>query len=424
MAPTLPDAPVSTSLDLFEALRTRRSVRRFKKDRVAAADVEAILDAALCAPTACNAQLWRFVVLDADALRRQLTGCATPVLDLDPPLSIAVLYDRRFTREHAAYAQSAAAATQNMLLAATARGLAGLWMCHYGDEAVIRRRLGIPPEYEITAFVLLGHPDESHPAPARRPFHEVVSHGRFGWSGEEAFFPKSWRPRDWTHRQLREWVNYGARAKSPLRTARPSRDVQALLRDVPPAAGRTLYFGADVDGGLHELARTGRVGGPLRAVVLAPEVAVVVRESAAAADLPREVEYEVYDGEALQAPDGSFDTVLCLHQLERLPDPGRLAGELRRVLRPGGRLVLLAANLLSPYYLGWSAWRRLRAPNGPLRGPFEPLAPWRLRALLRGLAVRDRRGVMLGQGALGAFTTAGPARVLCRSWLWILEKPA
>lgn len=67
------------------------------------------------------------------------------------------------------------------------------------------------------------------------------------------------------------------------------------------------------------------------------------RDVAAARALNRDldnVEYRVEDGQALSYPDEWFDTVVCLEVIEHVADPQALLGEIRRVLRPGGRLVL------------------------------------------------------------------------------------
>jgi ubiquinone/menaquinone biosynthesis C-methylase UbiE len=57
--------------------------------------------------------------------------------------------------------------------------------------------------------------------------------------------------------------------------------------------------------------------------------------------LGRRVDLRVGDAQALDLPDASFDTVVCTLALCTIPDPRRAVAEARRVLRPGGRLLLL-----------------------------------------------------------------------------------
>jgi ubiquinone/menaquinone biosynthesis C-methylase UbiE len=77
----------------------------------------------------------------------------------------------------------------------------------------------------------------------------------------------------------------------------------------------------------------------LTGIDLSPEMLAIGRRRAE--QLGRPVDLRVGDAQALQFPDESFDTVLCTLGLCTIPDPRRAVAEARRVLRPGGRLLLL-----------------------------------------------------------------------------------
>lgn len=62
---------------------------------------------------------------------------------------------------------------------------------------------------------------------------------------------------------------------------------------------------------------------------------------ARAAEIGRDADLRVGDAQALELPDASFDTVVCTLALCSIPDARAAVGEMRRVLRPGGRLLLL-----------------------------------------------------------------------------------
>src|SRR5512132_3840788 len=80
-------------------------------------------------------------------------------------------------------------------------------------------------------------------------------------------------------------------------------------------------------------------------VELSPEMAALGRERAE--DLGRAIDLRVGDAEALDFPDESFDTVVCTYGLCTIPDDAAAVREAKRVLRPGGR-ILLAEHVRSP----------------------------------------------------------------------------
>jgi ubiquinone/menaquinone biosynthesis C-methylase UbiE len=83
----------------------------------------------------------------------------------------------------------------------------------------------------------------------------------------------------------------------------------------------------------------------LTAVELSPEMAELGR--ARAAELGRELDMRIGDAQHLDLPDETFDTVVCTFGLCTIPDDAAAVREARRVLRPGGRL-LLAEHVRSP----------------------------------------------------------------------------
>jgi ubiquinone/menaquinone biosynthesis C-methylase UbiE len=74
-------------------------------------------------------------------------------------------------------------------------------------------------------------------------------------------------------------------------------------------------------------------------IELSPAMLAIARRRAA--DLGRDVDLHIGDAQALPFPDGTFDTVVCALSLCTIPDPAAAIGQMRRVLVPGGRLLLL-----------------------------------------------------------------------------------
>jgi len=194
---------------ILKALRARRSIRVFKPEPVPREFITEVLDAARWAPSAHNAQPWRFVVITNDAVKRELAMKMAEAWRHDlssdgvPEQRIKELTEasvRRFTSapvlvlvcltmkdmhsypdesrrraEHVMAVQSVAAAIQNMLLAAHALGLGACWFCApLFCPDVVKNVLRLPSDLEPQALITLGFPAEEPKPPPRKPLSEVV----------------------------------------------------------------------------------------------------------------------------------------------------------------------------------------------------------------------------------------------------------
>lgn len=169
-------------MEFSEVIARRRSVRHFNsKLDVAEEDIRALLDVAIVAPTAGNVQPWRFTVVRSIEARerlaeaiRQRWATAAPVIivvSVDPRPAAARFGDRG---ESLYCIQDAAAATQNILLAAVDRGLASCWIGAFDADAV-REAVGITAPIEPVAILPVGYSAESAGRPARRPLAEIAT---------------------------------------------------------------------------------------------------------------------------------------------------------------------------------------------------------------------------------------------------------
>ncbi len=125
---------------------------------------------------------------------------------------------------------------------------------------------------------------------------------------------------------------------------RYDRDIRFLER-VQFAGGRE-WIGARVEGHVLEVAvGTGRNFDcypptvSITGVELSPAMLAIAKQHAV--DLGLDVDLCQADAQALPLDDGSFDTVVCTLSLCSIPDPAAAIAEMKRVLRPGGRLLLL-----------------------------------------------------------------------------------
>jgi len=174
-----------TSMDLFEVISTRRSVRRFRDESVPAAIIERIIECANYAPSACNLQGWRFIVIDKKELQKEIVDRGGSDVITSAPVGILACYDNRTDNvEYNDWLQSGAAAIQNMLLCAHALGLGGCWICHLPRHKTLRALLDIPPHYTPVAYVAIGYPaDITEPVRRYRSVKELYDRNRFPPNG-------------------------------------------------------------------------------------------------------------------------------------------------------------------------------------------------------------------------------------------------
>ena len=169
-------------MEFAEVMAARRSVRHFNpRLEVTKADVIALLEAAVSAPSAGNVQPWRFFVVRSEAARQRLAAAVHQGWATKAPVVIVVCADTRpcqarfGDRGSSLYAiQDTAAAVENLLLAAVDRGLASCWIGAF-DEAAVAGAIGVAAPVTPVAILPIGHRAESAGRPARRPLDEVTT---------------------------------------------------------------------------------------------------------------------------------------------------------------------------------------------------------------------------------------------------------
>ncbi len=183
-----------TATDLHKFLRTRRSIRRFKTDPVPDSVIQNILTTATYAPSAHNRQPWRFVVITTQSVKENLAEVMAVDFERDlardglspekiqaqikrskeritsAPVAILLCLDMSEMdsypdekRNHAEYimaVQSVAAAGLQLLLAAHAEGLGGVWACwSLFAQETIQKVLNLSETWEPQAMMFVGYPN-------------------------------------------------------------------------------------------------------------------------------------------------------------------------------------------------------------------------------------------------------------------------
>lgn len=158
-------------MDTLDALLTRRSVRRFTPQPVAQDQLDTILRAAMHAPSACNQQPWHFITVTA---RERLDAIASvhPYAQMltQAPLAVIVCADLTLETCPGNWVIDCSAAMQNLLLAAHALGLGGVWVgIHPVEQRVsdIRQVMNLPSFVMPLSLAAMGHPAEPLPVADR-----------------------------------------------------------------------------------------------------------------------------------------------------------------------------------------------------------------------------------------------------------------
>lgn len=152
---------------MLTTINTRRSVRSWSGRDVDKKDVSEILEAAMNAPSAGNEQAWQFIVLTGKALADYLAINGNS--PKGSPVGILVCGDKKAQKYEGFYLYDCCAATQNILLAAHAKGLGAVWTTVFpGNAPRVKQLLGLPEHIIPVSFVPIGYPDaEQQPAVTR-----------------------------------------------------------------------------------------------------------------------------------------------------------------------------------------------------------------------------------------------------------------
>jgi nitroreductase len=163
-------------VDALEALKNRRSVRKYKADPIPRKTLEEIVDCGRLAATARNVQPWEFVVVTEAGMRKKIAAISEHGKFIaDAPVCIVVL-----CQETKYFLEDGSAAVQNLMVAAQALGLGSCWVAGdkkpYADD--IRKLVGAPDNCKLVALVSVGLPTDT-PKPAKRALTEVLHWEKF-----------------------------------------------------------------------------------------------------------------------------------------------------------------------------------------------------------------------------------------------------
>lgn len=145
-------------MEFKECLFNRKSIRKFTDEEIDDKTIEKIITAGIYAPSACNFEAWKFIVLKKDSKNKEALG---NYIALKAPYGILVVYRNDLYvsgRVYKDYYQSAAAAIENMLLYITSINLGAVWICGLTKASKIKKVFNIPKNFDVIAYIAFGHP--------------------------------------------------------------------------------------------------------------------------------------------------------------------------------------------------------------------------------------------------------------------------
>ncbi|MDH5795852.1 MAG: nitroreductase family protein [Candidatus Bathyarchaeota archaeon] len=158
-------------MDAVEAILSRRSIRKYTSKPVPDELIEELLRAAMSAPSAGNEQPWHFVVIRDRRILNEIPKFHdySQMLN-EASVAVLVCADLKEQRHEGFWIQDCSAATQNILVAAHARGLGAVWLGVYPVQKRIdglRKLLGIPDHVMPLSLISIGYPAEQKPTADR-----------------------------------------------------------------------------------------------------------------------------------------------------------------------------------------------------------------------------------------------------------------
>jgi len=165
------------NVEFREVIRKRRSVRAYRPDPVDPSLVQALLEAADMAPTACNRQPFRIYVIPTRGREEELRRLYGRPWFTEAPLVMGIVafpgeaWVRRDGRNYAVV--DATIAFDHLILAATDLGLGTCWVAAF-DPAVAQELLHLPEDAEPVAFTPIGYPAEEPPQRPRKGVQGLV----------------------------------------------------------------------------------------------------------------------------------------------------------------------------------------------------------------------------------------------------------
>ncbi len=178
--------------ELLDLINTRQSDRAYLSNPIEKEKIDRIIEAGRMAPSACNSQPWKFIIVDETELKNKIADCtSSKILGLNhftkqAPVHIVIVEERaKFTANAGGLIKSKhfplidiGIAAEHICLQAAAEGL-GSCMLGWFDEPKVKKLLDIPKSKRVPLIITLGYPASKTREKRRKETEAIVSYNKY-----------------------------------------------------------------------------------------------------------------------------------------------------------------------------------------------------------------------------------------------------
>jgi nitroreductase len=173
-------------MEFYEVIKTRRSIRNYKKDQVPEDALDRIIEAFRISPSGSNRQPWKFIFIKSPELKSKVAEeCMNQKWIGEAPLVVVACgpdigHNRGGWMGDKSGMMDVTIAFTHLMLAARAEGLGTCWIGAFSNES-IKKILSIPEDHNVVAVSPLGYPEKSEfkETKRRKKSPEILSWNKF-----------------------------------------------------------------------------------------------------------------------------------------------------------------------------------------------------------------------------------------------------
>ena len=157
-------------MDVFEAIKERRSIRSYKDKPIEEEKLQRLLEAARLAPSAKNRQNWKFIAVKEKKIREKLVpACYDQEFIAEAPVVIAGVANPAFKW----YRIDMGIAFEHIALEAVDLGLGTCWIGAF-DERMVSDIFNVPENLETVILMTIGYPDYMPTPIPRKDMNDII----------------------------------------------------------------------------------------------------------------------------------------------------------------------------------------------------------------------------------------------------------